>query len=154
MNLQFSKTASWIAIVGLVTLSTAACGKDKGQPVDSAAATAAPAPAAGVSVSDVQTGRHLGPDKQVADKTSDFAPADTIYASVHTTGTGTGRVLAAKWTFENGTVVDERTETISPTGDSYTEFHIVKPGGWPKGTYTLHILLDGNEVRTADVRVK
>ena len=50
--------------------------------------------------------------------------------------------------------MDERSETISPTGDAYTEFHIVKPSGWPKGKYTLHVLLDGTEVQTKDVTVK
>jgi hypothetical protein len=29
----------------------------------------------------------------------------------------------------------------------------VKPGGWPKGKYTLHVLINGAEVRTTDVTV-
>ena len=139
-------------------LSVTACRKDNAAATDTssapgAVATPAPAPAAAISVVDVDMGKAIGADKKITDKTDDFAPTDQIYASVHTSGTGSGS-LTARWTFENGTVVDERTENISPTGDAYTEFHIAKPGGWPKGKYTLHLLLNGNEVRTKDITVK
>ena len=99
-------------------------------------------------------GRHIGPDKKISDKTDDFAPRDTIYASVHTTGAATNRSITARWTFQDGQTVDERSETISPTTDAYTEFHIVKPSGWPKGKYTLHLLMDGAEAKSKDVTVK
>ena len=75
-------------------------------------------------------------------------------ASVHTTGTGQGVQIVGRWTFQDGQVVDERTESISPTGDAYTEFHIAKPSGWPAGKYTLHVLVNGQEVQTKDFTVK
>jgi hypothetical protein len=141
----------------LAFASLTACGKkDEAAKVDTTpAAGAAPGPVAtALSVVDVDMGRHIDAEKKISDKTDDFAPNDTIYASVHTSGTATGVPMIGRWTFENGTVVDERTESLSPTGDAYTEFHIVKPGGWPKGKYTLHVLINGAEVRTKDVTVK
>jgi hypothetical protein len=139
----------------LCAFGALACNKDKAGTADTSTPAMAPAavPAA-FSVIDVDMGRHLGADKKISDKTDDFAPMDTIFASVHTSGAATNKSLVARWTFENGTVVDERSESISATGDAYTEFHIVKPSGWPKGKYTLHLLIDGNEVRTKDVTVK
>jgi hypothetical protein len=146
--------ARLIRVAGFAALALGgACAKDKGTVMDSASGSSAPAVTA-LSVMDVDMGRHIGADKQISDKTDDFAPADTIYGSVHTMGSASGATIAGKWTFENGTTVDEQSQTISPTGDAYTEFHIVKAGGWPKGKYTLHVMLDGKEVRTKDVTVK
>lgn len=134
------------------------CSKENKTVPDTTTAAGAvitPAPTAGVvTVVDVDMGKAIGADKKITDKTDDFAPTDQIFASVHTTGTAPTANLAARWTFENGTVVDERTENIASNGDAYTEFHIAKPSGWPKGKYTLHLLLDGKEVRTKDFTVK
>ena len=116
--------------------------------------TTAKAPAnAAVHVADVTLGKHIGPDKKVSDATDTFAPRDSIYASVHTTGTNSGKITA-HWTFQDGQVVDDRSETISGKGDDYTEFRISKPSGWPAGKYTLHVLVDGSEVQTKDFTVK
>lgn len=139
---------------GFAVLALAgACAKNNGAVTDSASGATTPAVTA-LSVMDIDMGRHIGADKQISDKTDDFAPADTIYGSVHTTGSASGATMVGKWTFGNGAPVDERSQTISPTGDAYTEFHVVKGGGWPKGKYTLHIILNGTEVRTKDVTVK
>jgi hypothetical protein len=120
---------------------------------DTTAKTPANAAVAAVNVADVTLGKHIGADKKVTDATDTFAPKDQIYASVHTTGTNSGKITA-RWTFQDGQVVDERSETISGKGDDYTEFHVSKPSGWPAGKYTLHVLVDGNEVQTKDFTVK
>jgi hypothetical protein len=145
------------AIACGTVLVVAGCAKKEAAPDTTTAAgaviTPAPAPAV-VTVVDVDLGKAVGADKKITDKTDDFAPKDQIFASVHTNGTAPTANLTARWTFENGTVVDERTENIAANGDAYTEFHIAKPSGWPKGKYTLHLLLDGKEVRTKDFEVK
>ena len=118
--------------------------------------TGAPGRAGDVAITgvfDVQLGRSVGADKHVANPTDTFAPADTIYASVHTTGTAQNATVAAHWTFQDGQTVNDQTETISPTGDAYTEFHISKPSGWPAGKYTLHVMVNGQEVQTKDFTV-
>ena|SRR2546423_7424005 len=129
------------------TLALAACGK-KDQTSTSATTASA------VQVADVDLGRSIGADKKITDKTDTFSPKDQVYASVHTTGSSSGAKLTARWTFQNGTVVNESSESIAPTGDAYTEFHVAKASGWPAGKYTLHVLLDSAEVKTADFTVK
>ena len=62
--------------------------------------------------------------------------------------------ITARWTFEDGQVVDERTETISPSGDAYTTFFITQPGGLPAGKYTLSVLLNGAEAQKKEFEVK
>ena len=56
--------------------------------------------------------------------TDEFRRTDTIYVSVDTEGTAVGAALLARWTYEDGQVVDETTQTISPSGPAITEFHI------------------------------
>lgn len=140
------------AVVALFAI--AACGKERrATDTTTAAGSIAPTTTAAMQVADVDLGRTLGADKQVTDKTDRFKPSDTIYASVHTTGNGNGQ-LTARWTYQDGQVVDERSESITPTtGEARTEFHIAKPSGWPVGKYTLHVLLDGKEVQTKDFEV-
>jgi hypothetical protein len=70
-----------------------------------------------------------------------------------TSGTANNRAVVARWTFQDGTAVDERTETVTTDGDARTVFFIAKPSGFPKGKDTLHVILDGKEVRTKDVTV-
>jgi hypothetical protein len=138
----------------LMVAALAACAK-KEAAVDTTQATSATAMApTAFTVMDIDMGRHIDAEKKISDKTDDFAPADTIYASVHTTGAAANKAISAKWVFQDGQTVDEHSTTISPTGDAFTEFHIVKPSGWPKGKYTIHVMIDGAEVRTKDVTVK
>ena len=140
------------ALGAIVALS--ACKKDDAAKVDTTAPTSAtPAPAA-FDVGDIDMGRHIGADKKISDKTDDFAPTDTIYASIHTKGGSAPVQLMAHWTFQDSTVVAEDTQTVQAGVDGDTEFHIVKKGGWPKGKYTIHVMADGKEVKTKDVTVK
>ena len=146
------------ATVALALAFSAACAKKDAATTDTqtAAGTVAPPaqPANALQVADVGIGKKLESGNRIADETTTFGTRDTIFAAVHTTGAGQNANLTARWTFQDGQVVNERTETISPTGDSYTEFHISTPKGWPAGKYTLHVLLNGTEVQTKELEVK
>jgi hypothetical protein len=107
-----------------------------------------------LSVIDVDMGRHIDTERKISDKTDDFAPTDTIYASVHTSGTATNSPVVGRWTFQDGTVVDEKTDNVTTKGTARTVFYIAKPSGLPRGEYTLHVLVDGKEVRAKDVEVE
>lgn len=96
-----------------------------------------------LDVSNVALGRSIGADKKVVEEIGNFAPGDTIYASVETEGAGSG-TLAARWTFEDGQVVDESSHPIGG-GAQVSEFHVSKPDGWPVGHYEVVILLNGQE---------
>jgi hypothetical protein len=141
------------AALSLALVTAGACGK-KADDTATQASGGAIAPASGaVQVSDVTIGRGISADKRVTNQADTLSSRDTIVASVHTTGSASNTTLGARWTFQDGQVVDERTESISPSGDAYTEFHISKPSGWPAGRYTLHVLVNGKEVQTKDFTV-
>jgi hypothetical protein len=142
------------AALGLLLVVNGACGK-KAKETTSETSPGTIAPAVGaVRVVDVDVGRGVGADKQITDKTDNFKPTETIYASVHTTGTAQNTTVLTRWMYEDGQLVSERSESISPTGDAYTEFHVSKPTGLPEGKYTIHVLVNGQEVQTKDFKVE
>ena len=143
-----------IAALSIALIALGACGGNKtDQSTQTSSGTIAPS-SNGVQVAEVTLGRNLSTDKRVANATDTFSARDTIYASVHTTGSASNISVGARWTFQDGQVVSENTQSIAPTGDAYTEFHIAKPSGWPTGNYTLHVLMNGQEVQTKNFRVQ
>lgn len=140
-------------VVGLAP-ALISCARGEDARVDTEPATEVAAES--LRVTEVDLGRAIGADRRITDEneTDDFRPTDTIYASVVTEGSATGSTLTARWTFEDGQVVDETSQTISPTGQAVTEFHISKPDGFPVGNYQLDILLNGRSVERKDFEVK
>jgi hypothetical protein len=109
-----------------------------------------------LTVSGVTLGKSLRSDNRVADAVGSFSPKDTVYLVVETTGAAQNAKLTSRWTYDgpNGPQpVKEQSNTISPTGDAVTEFHIAKPEGLPAGNYTVEILLDGKPVSTKTFQV-
>ena len=41
--------------------------------------------------------------------------------------------IKARWTYQDGQVVDESVQHISPNGTESSEFHVSKADGWPAG---------------------
>ena len=154
----------YFAIVGFTALALgfAGCKKETPPPPPPPAPAPAPAPKveapapAPVSVAGITLGKAIGADKKVTSASDTFAKADTIYASVDTTGTGTA-TLKAKWTFHKGDKsadVSEETATIAATGPATSEFHISKPSGWPPGDYQVAITLGDKPAGTKKFTVK
>jgi hypothetical protein len=110
-------------------------------------APTAPAPFRVVAVT---LGKEITADKKVAQPTAAFGTNDTVYAVVTTEGTAPSVALKARWTYEDGQVVNESAQTIAPTGTAATEFHIAKPGGWPTGKYKVEISANDAVVTTKD----
>jgi hypothetical protein len=115
----------------------------------------APPPVAqtGVKVTDIDVGRSVGADKTIGDKTDSFRPADTFYVSIRTEGSSPTATLTARWTYQDGQVVDESRQTIAPSGGAVTEFHLSNPDGWRTGAYKVEVLLNGASAGTKDFRV-
>ena len=144
------------AFVALSALSAVACRKEEEvPPADSVAAAPAPAPA---MVTTIETGRTIGADKRIADTASTIKPNDTLYVSVVTSNATANTTLKSVVTFQGGQVVDSATQTVAAPattgGTSVTEFHWVKPGGWPTGDYTIEVWLDGQSAGTRTVTIK
>jgi len=141
-------------------MSFAACGKSEPPPSQQAAAPppaapATPPPAApAVTVTAIELGNQISADKRVTQQLTAFAPHDTLYVSVLTNGASPSATLTAKWTYQDGQVVNESTQTIAPTGPAATEFHISKPDGWPAGAYKVEVSLNGRSTATKEFEVK
>jgi len=141
------------AVSGLVlclglSIVAGSCGKKSEETLPPPASTGV------VTVTGLEMGRAVGGDKRVTDKTDEFKPNDTIYATVLTSGTSASSTLKARWTYQDGQVVEESEQAIAPTGDAANEFHISKPDGWPTGKYRVEIFLDGNPTQAKDFTVK
>jgi hypothetical protein len=116
--------------------------------------SAKPAAQTGVKVTQIDVGRSIAADKTIAEKTDSFRPADTFYLSVKTDGSGPSATLTARWTYQDGQVVDESRQNIAPTGSTtVTEFHLSKPDGWPAGGYKVDVLLNGISAGTREFKV-
>ena len=135
--------------------TTGACNRDAEVDDDDMLPPATETTAAALAVADVELGKSIGADMRVDDNadTDEFAPMDTIYAAVETRGMGNNATLTARWTYQDGQVVDETSQTISPTGPAVTEFHIMKPDGFPAGDYNVEILLNGTVAERSDFEV-
>jgi hypothetical protein len=152
-----------LAIALSVTVALAACGKKEEAPAPVVApapppvvAEPAPPPPAPESVSfaSLSLGNAVDAGQKVTTPMTVFAPSDTIYAAVSTTGAAPSAAIVAHWTFGDGQLVDEGSQSIAPTGDAVTTFHIAKPDGWPVGKYKVDISLDGNPVASQEFEVK
>jgi hypothetical protein len=120
-------------------------------PTTPAPAEPAPAPAA-LAVTTVDLGNAVGADNRVAAPMTSFAKTDTIHASVATDGGAAGN-LTAKWSFQDGQVVDTQDKSVA-AGPQVTDFSISKPDGWPAGKYTLEISNGGMVAQTREFEVK
>jgi len=151
-----------VLVLAALMLGLAGCKKESPPPAPAAvpappSQVQAPPPAPDVvSVTNINLGKALGPDKKVAAPTDTFAKGDMIYAVVETTGSGNA-TLKARWTYHKGdktAPVSEGSQTISATGPAATEFHISKPDGWPLGDYQVEISLNDKSVGTKKFVVK
>ena len=148
-------------------LALSACGKkDESAPSATPPAATAPAPApsstapmamnnapAAVTFSSVELGSTVDASNKVLASGTSFAPTDTIYASVDTSGSGNA-TLAAKWTYQDGQTVHEDSKALNAMGPETTAFMISKPGGFAAGNYKVEVSLNGSQVASKDFTVK
>jgi hypothetical protein len=139
----------------------AACGRKETQsppappPAIQEPAPAPPAPMpAPFRVSSVLVGNAIDADKRVVGAAAAFAPMDTVYASVATEGESASVTLKARWTYEDGQLVNEESQTIAPTGPATSEFHISKPDGLPAGRYRVEIMANDAPAGGAEFSVQ
>ena len=136
-----------------LALTTFAC-KDRANDASTTTSGGAVADAPVIEVAEVDLGKGVQADKTIRGETDNFAQRDSVFASVRTNGTADNATLTARWTFQDGQIVDERSETISPMGEANTTFFVAQPTGLPKGKYTLIVLLNGAEAQKKEFEVK
>ena len=146
-------------LLGAAVVAASACGGGGNRAgtetgaADSAAAGPAPV-SKELDIASVMIGKRIGENNLVIEPTFQFAPTDTVYVSVSTTGVPDSAVLTALWQFQTGKTVDSAARTIQPKGAENTEFHVANPKGWPVGTYKVTIYADGDSVDARTFAVK
>ena len=132
-------------LIGIIAAAglAAAC-KPKAEPAPEAPPPAAPPPApAAPTLVSIELGKAIQADKRAVNPGTTFGRRDTIYVSVTTNGTMPNAVMAAKWSFQDGQVVDSSSQTLNLAGPATTEFHISKASPWPVGKYKVEVTLNG-----------
>jgi hypothetical protein len=140
--------------VSLVLLAAATGCSGRAPDTGGTPGTAGTSGTTNVRVTEVTLGRAIGGDKAITDRTENFRPNDTIYASVATDGSAPTARLRVKWTFDDSQTVNESTSTIAPQNRERTAFHISKPDGWPAGKYKVEVFLNDQSagLKTFDVK--
>ena len=142
------------AALAVALVTAAACNPEQRETVDSAAGAAEDVVRASLAVLNVDMGRHATPEKDVTDETDTFAPSDTIYASIRTTGTARDDAnVIGRWIFPDSSVVDNRADRTT-VNDETLLFFLAKPEGLATGKYTFQVIVDGREVRSKEVTVQ
>lgn len=85
--------------------------------------------------------------------TTSFAPTDTVYAEVQTTGTAGEYTLYAKWFAPDGTELADYGMRVTEAGPKRTVISLSKHDGWAKGQGRIEIAINGEleETVTFDV---
>ncbi len=116
---------------------------------DSAAAAEASAPR---KVSGIMIGSRVDSIGRVTEPTFQFAPKDTVYVSVGTSGNSGSTGLTAAWRYQSGEIVEQSTEQVRPGAN--TAFSLAKPKGLKPGTYKVVLFLGDDSVDTKVFAVK
>ena len=149
-----SQVGRLVAAVAVIGMTAAGCNREQRSNIDSAAGSAVDAVRAALSVIDIDLGRRVDEQNKVVGEMDTFAPTDSIIASVHTSGPAENGEVTGRWTGPDGSVITEKTNRVTTKGDAYTVFPLERRADLAKGVYTLHVIIDGKEVRTKDATVK
>lgn len=116
-------------------------------------ATGDVAPVMDMDVEEVRLGRAMSADMRIIDEVADFAPGDSIHASVRTDGVANSATLTARWTTESDSLLHEETKTMASNGEQWTSFSF---GGQSlaEGDYELKVLLNGREVEEREFSIE
>lgn len=142
-------------LAGLITLAGCSGQSPAPVPADAQQIEQVPAPvaepeapAATASVEAITLGTSVGQDRSIPEPATRFSSdAGTLYAAVVLTSsqpdTPTQGTLQARWSFQDGQLVDERSEAFDFTGQDTINFRVRHQDGWPAGDYTLATEIDG-----------
>lgn len=145
-----------LTILGLAALTFVACdrpGSREAEADEESVTVAPPAP----RVSTIELGKQAGENLRVSEASSSFGTRDTVFLAVVTNNASTDSRLSARWTFQDGAVIDSSGQNIARdagTTTAVTQFRLVQEKGWPVGTYTVDIWLNDAPVGTRQFEVK
>jgi hypothetical protein len=149
-----------IVSLTLAVLAITACDRTRDRNADAAEASESsvtvtpPAP----RITTIELGKQSGGTTlRVSEPSSTFMARDTVYLSVVTANAAADSRLTARWTFQDGSVVDSSGQNIARdagTTDAVTQFRLFNDKGWSVGTYTVDLWLNDMMVGTRQFTVQ
>ena len=107
-----------------------------------------------LSVSSVTLGKAAGADKTIAMPMTSFSSQDPIVVSIATNGAASNADIAAKLIYQDGQTAGEQSQSINATGMETTNITFTNPKGWPAGSYTAEVWVNGGQAQTTPFTVK
>jgi hypothetical protein len=152
-----------VAAALLATLALAGCKKNPSTMENETApppAMTEPAPPAepmpaetAVSVTSVTLGTNAGADKTIATPMTIGAAKDPIGVSIATNGAASNVDIAAKLVYQDGQTAGEQSQTINTTGMETTNITFTNANGWPAGSYTAEVSVNGTQAQSTPFTV-
>ncbi len=148
-----------IAALTLAVLALGACerpGKnaEAAEAAEASVAVTPPAP----SITTIEMGKQSGgATLRVTEPSTTFNARDTVFLAVVTANAAADSRLTARWTFQDGSVVDSSGQNVARdagTAAAVTQFRVLKDKGWSVGTYTVDIWLNDAMVGTRQFTVQ
>ena len=136
--------ASLVMIAAWVGACGRSNGSESGTRTGMVDSTAAAKPVE-LKVSNVMIGRRIGAGNHITEPTFQFAPQETVYVSVGTSGSKGADHLTAAWRFQTGEILQQSSEPIPKAGEN-AAFRMSKPKGFKVGTYKVVVFLGDDSV--------
>ncbi len=150
-----------IATALLASLALAGCKKQTPETTSPPMSTPAPATQTAppvmnstIAVTTVTLGTATGADKSITAATSQFSAKDPIVVSVATSGMSTDANIHTRLMFEDGQVAGDESQSIAATGMDTTNFTFNNANGWPTGSYTAEVSVNGAPPHSTSFTVK
>jgi hypothetical protein len=139
----------------VLTALVGACGRadESGATHTAMADSAKSAAPVELRVSNVMIGKRIGAANHVTEPTFQFAPQDTVYVSVGTSGSQGADHLTAAWRFQTGEILQQSSVPIPKAGEN-AAFQLSKPKGLKVGTYKVVVFLGDDSVEAKVFVVK
>ncbi len=143
----------------LAVLAVTACNRAdrEANAADAAEASVTVTPPA-PSITTIEMGKQSGGTTlRVTEPATVFSARDTVYLAVVTANAAANSRLTARWTFQDGSVVDSSGQSVARdagTSAAVTQFRVMTDKGWSVGTYTVDIWLNDAMVGTRQFTVQ
>lgn len=145
------------ATLSLAALALIGCdGMGTKRSADAAEASVTVTPPAPRVVSS-ELGRQAGEESlRITEASTSFTARDTVFLAVVTANAASDTRLTARWTFQDGTVVDSSGQGVARstgTANAVTQFRVMREDGWLVGNYTIDIFMNDALVETKSFTV-
>ncbi|MGY1426126.1 hypothetical protein [Lysobacter sp. A289] len=109
---------------------------------------------AALDVTSVTLGSEAGADKSIASPMTTFGASDPIIVSIATNGAASNAVINAKLVYEDGQTAGDESQSVTTTGMETTNITFNNANGWPAGTYTAEVWVDGAKLNSTPFSVE